>query len=54
MNNTYNSVPVLLILFNRPEYLLEMTSSLNKVNPSKIYIHIDGPRDSEDSNKRKH
>jgi hypothetical protein len=39
---------ILLVLFNRPQYFQQMAESINKINPPKIYIHIDGPRNDED------
>ena len=51
VNNS--SVAILLALFNRPQYFLQMAESINAINPKKIYIHIDGPRNSEDSKKIK-
>lgn len=40
--------PILLLVFNRPDYLREMISLLAKVQPAKIYIHGDGPRNSHE------
>ena len=41
------SVPVLLILFNRPEISKQLISSLSKTQPKKIYIYFDGPRENQ-------
>ncbi len=46
-----SSLPVLLILFNRPQYLKESILSINDIKPKKLYIHIDGPRNKDDSEK---
>ncbi|GAB3900601.1 hemolytic protein HlpA [Larkinella knui] len=42
----FNSVdiPVLLLLFNRPQYASEVLSVLETVKPSRIYVAVDGPR----------
>lgn len=49
-NNSFG-VPILLILFNRPQYIEESIKSINQINPSKLYIHIDGPRNADDNKK---
>ena len=36
--------PVLIIAFNRPDFLNKLLLTLKKVKPKKIYISIDGPR----------
>tara|TARA_A100001011_G_scaffold93198_1_gene98001 strand:+ start:1219 stop:2202 length:984 start_codon:yes stop_codon:yes gene_type:complete len=48
--NSFN-VPILLILFNRPQYIEESINSINLINPNKLYIHIDGPRNDIDNKK---
>ena len=42
-----SSVPVLLILFNRPEISRQLISSLSNTQPKKIYIYFDGPRENQ-------
>lgn len=37
-------VPVLLIIFNRPDLAAEVIDSIKKVRPSRLYIAADGPR----------
>ncbi len=49
-NNNFN-VPLLLILFNRPQYIKESIDSINQIKPNKLYIHIDGPRNDADYKK---
>ena len=49
--NPQFSAPILLVLFNRPQYFHQTAASINKSNPSKLYIHIDGPRDGDDIKK---
>ena len=38
------NVPILLIVFNRPELTKKSFSSISQVEPAKLYIAIDGPR----------
>ena len=38
------NVPVLLLLFNRPDFTNQLIEKLRIIKPSKIYINIDGPR----------
>ena len=38
--------PVLIIIFNRPHFVKNMIDILRQVEPSKIYIVADGPRES--------
>lgn len=39
-------VPVLLIAFNRPDTTIRVMETLEKVRPQKLYVAIDGPRES--------
>ena len=39
----YNT-PVLLIAFNRPQYMREVIEAIRKVQPKSFYIAVDGPR----------
>lgn len=40
----YMDVPVLLICFNRPDYVMQMIDALRKCNVSKLFVFKDGPR----------
>lgn len=40
--------PVLLLLFNRPEYTRHVIKSLELYKPTTLYVSIDGPRDEKD------
>ena len=42
-----SSVPVLLILFNRPEISKQLIRSLSNTQPKKLYIYFDGPRENQ-------
>lgn len=37
-------IPVLLVVFNRPDTALQVIRAIKQVKPSKIYIAADGPR----------
>ena len=39
-------IPVLLIIFNRPELTKKLLKSLELLKPNKIYVAADGPRDN--------
>ena len=55
MNQKYiTKSPVLLILFNRPEYFNQLINTLRDVRVSKLFISIDAPRENnmvQDSKK---
>ena len=38
------NTPILIITFNRPDFLKIVISVLEKIKPKKIYFKIDGPR----------
>ena len=37
-------IPILLIIFNRPEYAEQMLCALKEIKAEKIYISADGAR----------
>lgn len=39
------SIPILVILFNRPEKSMNLAKSISLWQPNKVYIALDGPRD---------
>ena len=45
------SSPVLLIGFNRPNYIKKAIEALRKVKPSKLYFAVDGPRSDSEAEK---
>ena len=45
--------PILLNLYNRPNYTIKLINSLSIVKPKKIYISIDGPKNKIDEKKIK-
>jgi hypothetical protein len=54
MNDTgnypeYSKVPVLFLLFNRPELTRKTFQSIRAYQPERLYIAADGPRDGNDS-----
>ena len=42
------AVPILLITFNRPDYVSQVLSAIKKVQPQDLYIFQDGPRNGSD------
>ena len=40
-----NKKPVLLLLFNRPEFAEKLLDALKITKPNKLYIAVDGPRE---------
>ena len=46
-----DSSSVLLLLFNRSETTHKLFMALKEVKPPKIYIHIDGPRKNNKTDK---
>lgn len=46
MNRTISS-PVLLICFNRPDTTQIVFNSIREIQPAKLYVAIDGPRDNK-------
>lgn len=53
MNDEFYNTPVLIICFNRPQFVSRQVASLRAVKPSKIFIFSDGPRpeNMEDTHK---
>jgi len=43
--------PVLLLIFNRPDTTLKVLNQLRKVQPDRLYIAADGPRENNISDK---
>lgn len=43
------NVPILLLLFNRPEKTKILIDALRKVSPPRVYVVVDGPRAFNDS-----
>lgn len=41
-----NEVSVLVIAYNKPDLLASSLEKLRKIEPRKIYIHLDGPQES--------
>ena len=41
--------PVLIIAFNRPDHLKVLIERLREIEPTNVYVAIDGPRDSSDA-----
>lgn len=47
------STPILLLLFNRPQYLDKQLAILSQAAPTQLFVSIDGPRHDQDRAKIK-
>ena len=45
---TINNIPILMIVYNRPEFTRKVFSKIAKYSNSKLYIAGDGPKNSKD------
>lgn len=43
--------PLLLIIYNRPDKVKSLISSLSKIKPKNIYVFCDGPKNEQDKKK---
>lgn len=43
-----NDVPVLILFFNRPDFLSKVFAEVKKARPSKLFLYQDGPRGERD------
>lgn len=43
------NVPVLVVIFNRPDLARALFNSLEKVKPEKLYVAADGPREDNEN-----
>ena len=48
--NSSLGIPILIIVFNRPELTKKLIKSLSLLKPQKIYVVADGPRNKKDIN----
>jgi hypothetical protein len=46
-------VPILIIGFNRPDYIKKQMSILRSIKPKTLFISIDGPRENNEEDERK-
>ncbi len=44
LNNNFFDVPILFLIFNRPETTIHVFNEIKKVKPKKLYVASDGPR----------
>ena len=44
-----SNIPVLLLIFNRPEYTRLNINNLKNIKPKKIFVFCDGPKNQTDS-----
>jgi len=47
------NIPILLLIFNRPDLILNVFGEIRKRRPAKLYIAADGPRESVQGDKEK-
>jgi hypothetical protein len=52
-DNFVLSTPVALFVYNRPEYTAEVFSRITEIEPPRLFIVADGPRDQEDQRRTK-
>ena len=43
-----SNVPVLILIYNRPDYTKKLIKNLRKIRPKKIFIFCDGPKSDDD------
>jgi hypothetical protein len=53
MSELQFEIPILFLVFNRPELTEQVFSEIQKLKPSKIYISADGPRDNRPGERNK-
>lgn len=46
-------IPILFLVFNRPEETKKVFEQILKINPSNIYVAADGPRENNESDRLK-
>ncbi|MCR5250353.1 MAG: hypothetical protein K6E50_07090 [Lachnospiraceae bacterium] len=46
-------IPVTLIMFNRPDTLMEVFEEIRRVQPAKLYVICDGPREGREDDRLK-
>lgn len=51
MNNNIFNIPIVFIIFNRPDHSNEVFSEIKKLKPKKLYVIADGPRFDNFSDK---
>ena len=39
-----NEIPILFLVFNRPELTLKVFNKIKEIKPKKLYVACDGPR----------
>ncbi len=43
-----SNIPILLLIYNRPDYIRKSIINLRKIKPKKIFIFCDGPKSESD------
>ena len=52
VTENFACAPILLIGFNRPDFMTQQIEVLKSIRPSKVYVAVDGPRDNVDGESR--
>lgn len=50
-DESHFDVPVVIIMFNRPEHLRKVFEQVKKVKPKKLFVIADGPRKDDENDK---
>ncbi len=46
---SFTSIPTLLVIYNRPQIVKKLLKSLATIQPKKLYVFCDGPKDEKDN-----
>lgn len=53
LTNGFHCAPILLIGFNRPDFMAAQIAAIRPARPSKLYIAVDGPREDRSDDAAK-
>lgn len=51
ISKAVSDTPILILTFNRPDFVAELLQLLEHVEPKRLYVSIDGPRNKQDEKK---
>ena len=51
MSSNNFEIPILFLVFNRPELTLKVFNKIKEIKPKKLYVACDGPRDINNENQ---
>lgn len=43
------STPILLVIYNRPDYTKQLVDVLRKIQPASLFVASDGPKNEKDT-----